>query len=480
MKLNGSAKSICILLILTILGSGCASTTVLRTTPDNADVYIKGQKLGTTPYTYTDRKISGSSTLVTFKKEGYEDYLATLKRKGQLNVGALFGGLFLIYPYLWILSYDFEYSYDFNNISPFTESVPDYDLPEMDNPVKSPRVEKLLAQGNIEKAIEYSEKQEGVYQANCYFTIGGYYLDNGDYITAEDFYNRSGKVKEGYLEIAESLMRGEVIDSVLTINSDKVKAYLGKVYDNETDVLTKMAVSFEKHASESKKRNALAKSMKEMGMISMSSGGKAINIDNTLLLSQIQIIFYTNSAIQYYKQLGNVKKVEELENEIKVVNDDFPEEEQITQKTTVENIADNLTKEDARIILTIDSVVTTNSLPENLQIALNESISPSSAGISSRENIDYILVYYRITEKIKLNVGLNQPLPRTNLVDKSGKLYRVILERGQSHIRIAGKGMQMWNPAGSQKEGIIIDNQYMFFQMPKGATPSRILQPRNP
>ena len=74
MKINGSARLICILLILSILFSAYASTTLLNTTPNNAEVYIKNQKAGITPYSYTDRKIIGSSTMITFKKDGYQDY----------------------------------------------------------------------------------------------------------------------------------------------------------------------------------------------------------------------------------------------------------------------------------------------------------------------------------------------------------------------------------------------------------------------
>lgn len=69
------------ILILAILASGCASSTVLRTTPAEADVYVQGQRLGETPYTYSDRKISGASTLVTFKKDGYEAYNTTIQKE---------------------------------------------------------------------------------------------------------------------------------------------------------------------------------------------------------------------------------------------------------------------------------------------------------------------------------------------------------------------------------------------------------------
>ncbi len=223
-----------LILILAILTSGCASTTVLHTTPANADVYIKGERLGATPYSYSDRKIVGASTLVTFKKEGYEDYNTTIRKNKKLNVGALISGIFFIYPLFWLMGYDRTHSYDLEEAIAVAESVavaepekPDLpaqaeNLPDYGNLPTSSRVAKLLSEGQIDKAVEYADDQEGAFQAGCYYAIAQYYLDKNNYSAAEYFYTRSGKTSEGNARIAEALMRGEVVDSTVVIDEKKI------------------------------------------------------------------------------------------------------------------------------------------------------------------------------------------------------------------------------------------------------------------
>jgi len=334
MKANVISKVICPLLIIAILVSGCASSTYLQTTPPHASVHVKGQIIGTTPYTYSDRKMAGSSTLITFKKDGYEDYYTTLSRVEQFNPVALLG-IFFVWPLLWSIGYDKVHSYDLEKAEDITQvpsdtdsdeakviaqAIPDSNLIKAEVTLKNQRVERLLTQGKIEEALAFSEKQEGSNQSNCFYTIADYYLDKGDYSTAEDFYSRAGDTEAGYVKIAESIMRGEVIDTVLVVNDNKIKSYLEKVYDNEKDVLTHMAVYFEKYAIEKKERCAFIQVIRDQGITSMSSGGKTIDIDKALNLSKLQAVFYYNSALQVCERLNNVEKVEQFKNEIKALD----------------------------------------------------------------------------------------------------------------------------------------------------------------
>ncbi len=365
MKANGTSKLICLILIIGILASGCASSTVLQTTPTNASVYVKGEKLGATPYTYSDRKIAGASTLITFKKEGYEDYNTTLRRTERWNAAALITGIFFVYPLFWVLGYDQEHSYDLFKAVEASPAEQEQDVEqikaeELAEPVyvpalvkaeitlKSERVEKFLTNGRIDRAVEYSEKQEGEYRSACFFTIAEYYLDNKNLSLAEDYFNKSGKTKEGNVKIAEFFLRGELVDSVrvtdnenekkylgklyvkgevdstvLVIDNEKVKTYLGKVYDSEEDVHKHMAYRLEEYATESKKRLELAKSLKDMGIMSMSSGGNTTNINETLKVSFTMTLFYLLSAVQVYEEMGITEKVEELNSEIKLLNDEL-------------------------------------------------------------------------------------------------------------------------------------------------------------
>ncbi len=111
MKATKTTKSICIILVLSIVISGCASSTLFQSEPSNASVYVSGFKMGSTPYVYTDRKIAGSKTAVSIKKEGYKDYETILKRNERGDVGAFLGGMMCMVPFLWIMKYDPIHSY---------------------------------------------------------------------------------------------------------------------------------------------------------------------------------------------------------------------------------------------------------------------------------------------------------------------------------------------------------------------------------
>jgi hypothetical protein len=103
---------IAIILSTTILLSSCASTTVFQTTPSGAKLYMNGESVGTTPYTYSDTKIVGTTTVVKITAEGYEDFNYVLKRNEEANVGAIIGGVFLLFPFLWVMDYKPMHSFE--------------------------------------------------------------------------------------------------------------------------------------------------------------------------------------------------------------------------------------------------------------------------------------------------------------------------------------------------------------------------------
>jgi len=94
---------------------GCASSTLIKSNPPGAKLYLNGQDLGETPYTYSDRAAAGTMRTVTLKKEGYKDFNGTIKRE-QLSVGALIGGIFLLIPFIWILEYPPQYNFEMEKI----------------------------------------------------------------------------------------------------------------------------------------------------------------------------------------------------------------------------------------------------------------------------------------------------------------------------------------------------------------------------
>ncbi len=94
---------------------GCASSTLIKSNPTGAKLYLDGQLKGETPYTYSDRAAAGTLRTVTLKKEEYKDFNGTIKRE-QLSVGALIGGIFLLIPLIWILEYPPQYNFEMEKI----------------------------------------------------------------------------------------------------------------------------------------------------------------------------------------------------------------------------------------------------------------------------------------------------------------------------------------------------------------------------
>jgi PEGA domain len=96
-------------LMLTV---GCTSTTVIRSEPSGANLYIDGSKMGKTPYTYSDTKIVGSTTHLKLTKEGYEEFDTVIRRDEEFQVGPCIGGVFVLFPLLWVMGYRPEHVYE--------------------------------------------------------------------------------------------------------------------------------------------------------------------------------------------------------------------------------------------------------------------------------------------------------------------------------------------------------------------------------
>jgi hypothetical protein len=98
-------RSAAALLCATTLVAACSSSTVIRSNPSGAKVFLDNAYVGMTPYTLSDKKIVGSSTSVRLEYPGMEPTTFTLSRSEELQIGALIGGLFLLVPFLWIMGY---------------------------------------------------------------------------------------------------------------------------------------------------------------------------------------------------------------------------------------------------------------------------------------------------------------------------------------------------------------------------------------
>ena len=67
---------------------------------------LDGRVVGTTPHFHTDRKVSGYSLGVKIEAPGYQTRHSIVRKTHSVNVGAIFPGMFLLFPLAWSLGYD--------------------------------------------------------------------------------------------------------------------------------------------------------------------------------------------------------------------------------------------------------------------------------------------------------------------------------------------------------------------------------------
>jgi hypothetical protein len=85
--------------------SGCTSSTVIKSVPSGAKLYVDGALVGKTPYTYSDTKFIGSSTRLELKKNGCSPWTGLISRNEKFEIGPCIGGVFVYVPFLWIMGY---------------------------------------------------------------------------------------------------------------------------------------------------------------------------------------------------------------------------------------------------------------------------------------------------------------------------------------------------------------------------------------
>jgi hypothetical protein len=106
---------------------GCASTTNIKSRPDGADVFVDNVKVGSTPLNYSDTAIAGSTKALKLKKEGYATF-ETVIRKSEFQIGPCIGGLFVLFPFVWILGYPEAYEFELEKMQ-MTEKKPQVEKP---------------------------------------------------------------------------------------------------------------------------------------------------------------------------------------------------------------------------------------------------------------------------------------------------------------------------------------------------------------
>ena len=103
-----SSRALALLLAATL--TGCASSTLIRSTPSGATVYIAGKQVGTTPLRHTDSRRSFEGVHLRLEKEGYEPVETFIRRDGTINIHTLFLAVFIA-PLFHIYGYEPQYDY---------------------------------------------------------------------------------------------------------------------------------------------------------------------------------------------------------------------------------------------------------------------------------------------------------------------------------------------------------------------------------
>ncbi len=106
------SRIVLVFLAAVIFLSSCSSTTVIQSIPSGAKLYLNGEPLGYTPVEYTDSKIVGSSNLVKLEKEGFQPLVTSFSKDEEVHIGALIGGIFFLFPFLWLMKYKPTHTYE--------------------------------------------------------------------------------------------------------------------------------------------------------------------------------------------------------------------------------------------------------------------------------------------------------------------------------------------------------------------------------
>ena len=104
-------KLIAALLLSAFLAVGCASATVLKSSPSGAKVYVDQKLLGNTPVKYEDSDVFWAKRDVEVQMDGYEPYKTKLA-KTEPRVSAIIGALLVGVPILWVTEYPDEINYE--------------------------------------------------------------------------------------------------------------------------------------------------------------------------------------------------------------------------------------------------------------------------------------------------------------------------------------------------------------------------------
>lgn len=95
-------KQILSFILITII-TGCSSSTIIKTEPEGADIYIDGVQVGKTPYEYTDIKPIFFRTRIFLSKHDYKNINVSIYKDEEFNPKSCLG-LIITFP-IWMFQY---------------------------------------------------------------------------------------------------------------------------------------------------------------------------------------------------------------------------------------------------------------------------------------------------------------------------------------------------------------------------------------
>jgi hypothetical protein len=127
---------------------GC-STTIIKSKPSGAKVYLDGEIKGETPYTYTSGGIWGTKKMVVLKKEDYKESVQQIK-KDKVNWVTVIIGALVFYPLLlWGADFPTEYTFEMEKLESKPFEKPTTLTPIPPSPVKAKIVTVTWTSANI-------------------------------------------------------------------------------------------------------------------------------------------------------------------------------------------------------------------------------------------------------------------------------------------------------------------------------------------
>lgn len=168
-----STKAISIFLAGLVLLTSCESMTMIQSSPSGAKVYMNGEIVGKTPYEHWDTKFTGSTTSIILEKEGFQPFNTSITRDEAVDVGAVIGGCFFLFPFIWTMKYKNAHNYELiplqnasDQIAPNQISTEVQQLPEAKSKVTRLRELKQLLDDKIVTQAEFESEKAKILGEN--------------------------------------------------------------------------------------------------------------------------------------------------------------------------------------------------------------------------------------------------------------------------------------------------------------------------